>query len=291
MTATGREGGTLPRSFLYVPAVKPNLFAKATAGRSDAVVLDLEDAVPMPDKDTARAHVRTWLTARSPGDGAQQWIRVDADALAEDLAAAVAPALDGIFLAKSSAAGLAEASRLLESLEAERGLEACSVGVVALVESAAALLELAAMAREPRLRTFALGEADLFADLRITRSTRSATAIDALRTQVVVNGAAAGLEAPVAPTSTDFRDLERFAETSRELFDLGFRSRTAIHPGQVPVINEVFSPDADAVAAATDVMARFEAAEGGVTTDASGRLIDAAVVRSARETLSRRPPG
>ncbi len=291
MTAAGREGVTLPRSFLYVPAVKPDLFAKATAGPADAVVLDLEDAVPVPDKHAAREHVRSWLADRSPADGAEQWVRVDVEAVEHDLDAAVAPALAGVFLAKSSAAGLAEACRVLDDLEAGRGLKAGSVGVVALVESAASLLELATMALRPRLRAFALGEADLFADLRITRSARSATAIDTVRTQVVLHGAAAGLEAPVAPTSTDFRDLERFAQTSRELFDLGFRSRTAIHPGQVPVINEVFSPDTDAVAAAQDVMARFEAAAGGVTTDASGRLIDAAVVRSARETLSRRRPG
>ena len=71
------------------------------------------------------------------------------------------------------------------------------------------------------------------------------------------------------------------------MFDLGFRSRTAVHPGQVPVVNEVFTPTPGEVSAAADVVARFEAAEGGVTTDAVGRLIDAAVVRGARETLER----
>jgi citrate lyase subunit beta/citryl-CoA lyase len=156
------------------------------------------------------------------------------------------------------------------------------------VESAQGILSLAELVRHPRLVTLGIGEADLLGDLRMTRSDLSAAAVDLLRTQVVLHCAAAGLSAPVAPTSTAFRDLDAFARTSRHLLDLGFRSRTAVHPGQVGVINEVFSPDEKAVTEALAVVARFEAAEGGVTTDSAGRLIDAAVVREAQETLSRR---
>lgn len=279
---------TLPRSFLYVPANKPDLFGKASAGPADALVLDLEDAVPVAMKAQAREEVSRWLTETLEAPRtAQQWVRINADSVADDLEAITRPALDGVFLAKCSVRALDEVSATLESLERSRGLPEGSLGVVGLVESAEGLLSLAEMARHSRLRTFGIGEVDLLGDLRMSRTDRSAAAVDLLRTQVVVHAAAAGLQAPVAPTSTAFRDLDWFRETTQQMLDLGFRSRTAIHPSQVPVIHEVLTPDEAALAAARDVMARFEAAEGGVTTDVQGRLIDAAVVREAQETLSR----
>ena len=300
MTPNVPGAGSLPRSFLYVPADKPGLFAKASAGPADAVVLDLEDAVPVALKAQARGHVSRWLgeaggvegtSDRIPSRHAEQWVRVSPDAVVEDLDAVVGPGLDGIFLAKCTAAAMEEVASVLDEMEGRRGLTAGAIGVIGLVESAEGLLQLAAMAHMPRLVTFGIGEADLIGDLRMSRSDRSAAAIDMLRGQVVLQCAAAGRHAPVAPTSTAFRDLEAFRESTRQMLDLGFRSRTAIHPGQISVIHDVFTPDPGAVAAAEDVMARFEAAAGGVTTDADGRLIDAAVVREARETLGRRPTG
>jgi citrate lyase subunit beta/citryl-CoA lyase len=281
-----RPSEVLPRSFLYVPGTKPELFPKAAAGPADAVVLDLEDAVPLVEKARARDDVRRWLEEYD-GSGAQPWARVNADALADDLDAVVRPGLVGLLLAKTSLAAVAELTALLARLEPERGLGSGSVRVVGLLEDARSLLDLPELARAPRLTTFGIGEVDLLADLRIDRTSRSTSAVEALRTQVVVHAAAAGLAAPVAPTSTDFRDLDAFAESTRLMQDLGFRSRTAIHPAQVSVINDVLSPTPDAVEAARGVVERFAAAGGGVTTDERGRLIDAAVVRQAQETLAR----
>ncbi len=280
----------LPRSFLYVPTVRPELFSKAADGPADALILDLEDAVPLARKDEARDHLRAWLTTRpahGPADATQLWVRVDPDALEADLDAAVLPATSGVVLAKCTAAQLEATDTRLRDLERQRGLAPGSVPVIGLVESGLGLLDLPRMTQVERLLTFGLGEADLLGDLRMVRSPRSAAALDALRTQVVVHCAAAGKQAPVAPTSTAFRDLEAFAESTRHLRDLGFRSRTAIHPGQVPVIHDVLAPDESEVEAARDLMARFEASAGGVTTAADGRLIDAAVVRGAREVLAR----
>lgn len=285
----------LPRSFLYVPGSKPELFDKAAAGAADAVVLDLEDAVPLAGKAQARVDVRRWLEGRdadadadgAAGSGALPWVRVNADALVDDLEAVLRPGLVGLFLAKTSPAALTELTALMARLEPERGLADGSVRVVGLLEDARSLLDLPELARSPRLTTFGIGEVDLLADLRIDRTTRSAPAVEALRTQVVLHAAAAGLAAPVAPTSTDFRDLDAFAESTRLMQDLGFRSRTAVHPAQVGVVNDVLSPTPQAVDAAREVLERFTAAGGGVTVDERGRLIDAAVVRQARETLAR----
>ncbi|MEQ4549597.1 aldolase/citrate lyase family protein, partial [Nocardioides kribbensis] len=96
----------LPRSFLYVPGNRPDLFDKAAGGQADAVVLDLEDAVPLPAKAEAREAVRRWLDARDPTTGAQAWVRVDPAALTADLDAVLHPHLDGLFLATATPAAL-----------------------------------------------------------------------------------------------------------------------------------------------------------------------------------------
>lgn len=296
----------LPRSFLYVPAHKPDLFMKAATGSADAIVLDLEDAVPAASKSSARDEVRRWLSS-DPDVTAELWARISPTALDDDLDAVLHPRLDGLLLADVSLealdrchAAIATSPHRRSSSEAALAGERPSrppqptsdpgpntLRVVGLVESAAALVTLRKLANHPALTAFGIGEVDLLGDLRIARTPATESVVAQLRTQVVIHSAAAGLEPPVAPTSTDFRDLDAFAESTRLALDLGFRSRTAIHPAQVPVIHDVLSPSPDEVEAARDVVRRFEAASGGGTVGADGRFIDAAVVRGARETLSR----
>ena len=290
-----RSQPVLPRSFLYVPGNKPELFAKAAAGPADAVILDLEDAVPVDRKDEARAAVGAWLRdeaqrreARSGTEPAQrQWVRVAPENLAADLHSVAGPALDGIFLAKCSADTLLKAAELLTDLEAEGVLSPRAVGIIGLIEDAAALVDLTSVTDCSRLVTLAIGEVDLMADLRMVRSASTEPALDSIRSRIVLACAAAGLSAPVAPTSTAIRDLDAFEQSARKLLDLGFRSRTAVHPTQVDVINRVFTPSTQAVAAAREVLSGFDDSGDGVTLDSSGRMVDAAVVRAARETVSR----
>ena len=267
----------LPRSLLYVPGNSSDLVAKASRSAADAVVVDLEDSVPPGEKEQARDIVQQWLAERDGGP--QRWVRIDAAVLDEDLVILERHLPDGIVVAGCRAAGLER----LESWWDRESLP--DRPVVGLIEDAAGLREIGAMAQAPHLATVGIGEVDLLADLRVSR--RAGAVIDSLRLQVVVDAAAAGLLAPVAPTSTDFRDLDSFRTTTQAMLDLGFRSRTAIHPAQVPVINEVLTPGEHEVEAARDVLTRFEGAGGGVTTDRNGRLIDLAVVRGARETLAR----
>lgn len=277
----------LPRSFLYVPGTRPDLFDKAFAGPADALILDLEDAVPFLDKPAAREAITAWLASHSTADRmTETWVRVSAEFLADDFAAVVRPGLDGVVVAKSSPEVLTSAAAIMARLEVERSLDL--VPVVGLVETAAALRDLTSPGRPDRVMTFGIGEVDLLGDLRIRRTARNAAVIDALRLQVVQACAAAGLSAPVAPTSTDFRDLDAFETGTRRLVDLGFRSRTAIHPSQVDIINAALTPSPAELAEADNLIARFDDAQGGVAVDATGSLIDAAVVREAREILSRR---
>ncbi len=267
------------RSFLYVPAVKPALFDKAASGPADAIILDLEDAVPLQHKETARRDVAAWLDDRTGGT-AQVWVRVSPDFLDADLDVAVHPSVTGIVVAKCSQDGL---ERTADEIS-DRGTATLVVG---LIETASALRHLDRLAAVPGVATFGIGEVDLLADLRITRSPGTQHVVDALRLDVVIGCAAAGLTAPIAPTSTNFRDLDEFARTTAAFVELGFRARTAVHPGQVPVINDALTPSDDQLDVARRLVDLFDRAAGGPTVDDDGRFVDEAVVRGARELLAR----
>ena len=136
-----------------------------------------------------------------------------------------------------------------------------------------------------------IGELDLSAELGI--DPHNSAALAPLRMQVVVASAALGLEPPLGPVSPDFRDLDGLRRDTTVLAGLGFGSRPAIHPAQVPIFNDVFSPSPEAVAEAKKLIALYEAAlaDGrGAVTDADGHMVDEAVVRVARRTLERARP-
>jgi citrate lyase subunit beta/citryl-CoA lyase len=104
--------------------------------------------------------------------------------------------------------------------------------------------------------------------------------------QIVVASAAAGIDPPTGPVSTDFRDLDAYRAGTQALKRMGFGSRSAIHPAQVEIVNEVFTPSADELARARRLVELSDAAGGGVCVDDEGRMVDEAVVRSARHTIA-----
>jgi citrate lyase subunit beta / citryl-CoA lyase len=265
-----------PRSYLYVPGHRPDRFDKALSSGADAVIFDLEDAVPVAAKDGARDDVRAHLAGLAPG-GAEAWVRInDGDRGAADLAAlAELTALTGVVVPKARPDGLA----VLHA-------GAPHVAMVALIESASAVASVAEIAAADGVRTLAMGEVDLAADLGLGDDVPDA-AMWALRMPVVVACAARGRAAPLGPVVRDIDDLERFEAIVRQLRSAGFGAVQAIHPKQVPVIDAVFTPTADELAAMERILQQAEAADGGVFVDDDGRMIDEAVLRSARRLLGR----
>lgn len=264
-----------PRSYLYVPATRPERFRKAAESGADAVILDLEDAVPLTQKDAARDNAVAYLRGRPDHEVV---VRVNGGSLLEaDMLAVVEAGARVVSLPKASADELARLDGML-------GTSAPSV--VALVETAQGVLDARAIAEHPLVERLAIGEADLGAELGVQAAEAFATA----RGLVILASAAAGLEPPVAPVSTDFRDLEAFAVSSRALRDVGFGARAAIHPDQVATINTVFTPAAEEVERARKLLADFETAGGGVFVAEDGRMVDEAVVRAARRVLALAEP-
>lgn len=275
------------KSYLYVPGDQPERLARADQRGADAVIADLEDAVAPAAKRKALAHVSDFVARES--FGAQRWVRIEPDDIAAQLVALIRPGLTGIMLPKAEAATVRALDRALASTERAAGLDEGSVCVLPLIESARALRRLDEIAAAPRVVRLGMGEADLRAELGITPSPDDREMLP-LRSAVVVASAAAGIAAPVAPTSLDFRDLDALRESTIALRRMGFRARTSIHPAQVPVINEAFTPGTDEVGRARDIISAYDealAAGRGAVVDREGHMVDIAVVRWARDVLAR----
>ena len=281
-------GTCAARSYLYVPGDRPELLARATARGADALILDLEDAVPAARKEFARQTLAGWLTGL--GDTACEfWVRVNPALASDDIAAVVTARVTGVVVPKAEPDLLGQLDRLLREQERVIGIAAGRFRLLPLIETARGLTLASALAAAPRVARLGFGEADLAAELGLRPGPERAELIP-LRLQLVVASAARGIAPPVGPTSLDFRDLASLRDSTSGLLRLGFRARTAIHPAQIATINQVFTPAEADVARARGIIAAFEAAQNagsGVIVDEDGTMLDTAVVRSAREVVAR----
>ncbi|MCD9198602.1 HpcH/HpaI aldolase/citrate lyase family protein [Aeromicrobium wangtongii] len=271
----------LARSALYVPGDAPDKLRSALDRGADELIVDLEDAVRPERKDLARDIVAMWLDDLPTSD-VGVWVRVNpGEAGLEDIRAiGEAEGFTGVVLAKAeSAADVEAASAVLDALGS-------AARIVPLLESGGAILRAAEIAAAPRVHRLQVGEADLRADLGVTLGPDERELLW-VRSQIVVVSAASGIAPPIAPVSTDFRDLAALRASTEALARIGFVGRACIHPAQVAVVNEVFTPTAEAVAEAEEILTALAAAGSGVAVDSRGRMLDEAVARQARLVLAR----
>lgn len=262
------------RSWLYVPGTRPDLVAKAVASDADAVVIDLEDAVPPAMKDSARASV---VVALAEVRHKPLWVRMnplDSPWGLDDARALAGAQPDGVRVPKCS-----------DTSDVKRVADLVGCPVSLLLESAVGIERAYDLAvADPRVAAISLGEADLMADLRLRRHEGLAGA----RMRVVLAARAAGLPSPVQSVYTAINDIVGLRDSTMSGRDLGFFGRSVIHPKQVGVVNDVFTPDAAEVKAAREVLQLMSKAidEGRATgVDAAGRFIDPAVAEQAAWVL------
>ena len=272
----------LARSALYVPGDAGDKLAKALDRGADEIIVDLEDAVAPPAKDQARELVRVWLHDLPMLANVGVWVRVNPGPLLETDVRAIAdaPALTGVMVAKTETPDeLVALDRLLTSLGSQ-------AAVVPLLESASAVLRAVEIAKAPRVQRLQIGEADLRADIGVTPGDDERELLY-VRSHVVLASTAAGIAPPIAPVSTNFRDLDAFRASTEALARLGFVGRACIHPAQVAIANEVFTPTAEQVASARALVEKWERDGAGVAVDDRGQFVDEAVIRQARLVLAR----
>lgn len=265
-----------PRSYLYVPGHDERKIDKAYASEADAVVLDLEDAVPEADKERARDIVRERL-AEAPAK--PTWVRLnapDSPWWRADLTAVAGLALTGVRIPKCE-----RPAEVLQVAEALAGA-ALWVGIQPLIESALGLRHVFDLAGcHERVHTVSLGEADLRADLRVGEA-----GLDYPRARCVLAARAAGRASPVQSVYVAVTDLEGLRATTERGRQAGFFGRSAVHPGQIGVINEVFGADAARAEAARRLLEEADAARGQPFLASDGTFVDPAVLRAARNDLA-----
>ena len=264
------------RSHLYVPADKAEMLDKAESRGADAIIVDLEDAVAPSAKDAALDAVIDF--ARRETVGTQRWVRVNSGERGlHEITALAQSGVDGFWLPK------VETGEWLDAAVAACTGAGARVGL--LIESARGLVGMPQLTAVPSDSLAQLGEVDLRADLRIRDS--SEEAMVPYRARIVMETAIRGLAPAVGPVDPNYTDLAAFRTSTVLLRDRGFGSRACIHPAQVAIVNDVFTPDEADLEEARRILAAFtssvDAGVGAFAVD--GTMGDAATVRWARSLL------
>lgn len=277
------------RSWMFVPGNKERFLARAADSDVDCVFLDLEDGVLPGSKTQARTMVAAAL--RAPFRP-QRYVRLNAAStewFADDLAEVIPAAPDGVCLPKCEDPGqVAELASRLDDIERQALIEPGSIRIVAAIESPAAILSAAAIARaHPRIVGLMLGAEDLALDIGLGTA-REAEAAELLfaRSMLVYAAAAArvGSIDGVFPNLDDAEGTERDTLQARRL---GFTAKSTFNPRQVEVINRIFSPRPDEIEYARQVVDAFQAAgaRGDASVTVGGQLVDRPIVLRAQRLL------
>lgn len=270
------------RSRLYLPGNEPKLLLNAHIHSADAVILDLEDAVPPAERDAALILVRNALHALALGE-CERMVRVNQLPRGlDDIPPLVRAAVQVILLPKcESPDNVRAAAELVEKTRAEAGVEP-EVYLMPILESPLGMFRALDIAQaSPLVVALTYGLEDY---LRETGGRKSAAGDESLwaRSQVVNAARAAGIQ-PIDTVFADIDDTEGLKESVRRACDLGFEGKGCIHPKQVPVVNEGFTPTRDEIAEAQTIVAAFEEARAqGRSVVALGRkMVDPPVVARA----------
>jgi citrate lyase subunit beta/citryl-CoA lyase len=284
-----KVGDRLRRTLLYVPGNMPSMLQNIPVFASDAVIIDLEDAVPQGEKDAARRLVRRFLEGH--GDRRHEIIvRINPldSGWAHDDLRDVLPALpDGIRLPKADTPEVVERlDTLLTELEQELGLEAGRFGILPSIESALGVIHCIEIARSSkRLIGLAFGAEDYTASMEIERTKTGEELLNA-RARVVWAAKAAGIQA-IDSIFADVRDVDGLRRETELVKALGFTGKSLVNPRQIEVVHEVFAPKPDEIAHALQIIEAIQRARelGTGVISLGGKMVDAPVVKRAFRTL------
>ena len=277
------------RSLLYIPGNNPGMIQNCAIYGADGVLLDLEDSISVTEKDSARKLVKYALRTLDFGL-VERVVRIngrDTPFFEADLEEIVPAGPDAIRLPKiDSPEDVCAADGIISRIEEENGMEKGSVRIHAMLETARAIVNAAAIAASsPRILGLTIGGQDLAADLGI-RITQSGMELLHARSAVVIAAKAFGLLA-FDTVYTDIDNPEGLREQTALAVSLGFSGKAAIHPSQIPVIHQAFTPDERDVRRAERIVKGARDAEerhlGVVAVD--GRMVDAPVVAQAERIL------
>jgi citrate lyase subunit beta/citryl-CoA lyase len=274
------------RSLQYVPTHVEKYVASPRIHEADAIILDLEDSVPAGEKAGARERLPAAIEVVG-GSGADVLVRINAgpDLLAADVEAAVRPGVRALVAPKvRSAAQVRDLSDLIAATEARNGVAVGATRLLLLIETAEGFLDMAAIAAAgPRVAALNLGAEDFALDVGLEPDEET---LAMPRQQTVIAAAAAGvLPLGLMGQGTRYDDLEAYGALARRSRRFGFKGASCIHPSQIAILNDAFSPPAEACAWAGRVLAAASEAarDGRAAFSLDGRMIDPPIVARAAE--------
>ena len=283
----------LLRTALFVPGNRPDRIDKAFNTEADVIIIDLEDAVPLSEKEISRSKVR-----EKAAQYADRMILVRINALGSpfiegDLEEAIVEGVKGIMLPKVERADDIHAiNKLLLEAEKKRFLPEGSIHLFPLIESAAAVqhvYDIVSAKTEPeRIYSVAFGAADYTLDMGIEMTT-GGTELFYARSRISIACRAAGISPPIdTPFMIDLNDMEALITDAKRAKELGFQGKLVIHPKQIEPCNRIFSPTPAEIAKAEKIVQAFEEAEaaGTAAIQLEGEFIDYPVVKKSRDILT-----
>lgn len=279
------------RSLLFTPGDTLRKINKIKDLAADAIILDLEDAVAVNEKEAAREFVCEALITVDFG-GKERLVRLNSPATVffeVDLTAVSEAKPDGLVIPKvESALDLVQIDEALTTVEKERAWSSGAIRLLALIETALGIMNLKEIAQAtPRLDALLFGAEDLSADVGAVR-TMPGWEIFYGRSAVVTAAAAYDLQA-IDTIFVDTRDLDGLKQDAAFARNMGYSGKMAIHPAQIATINEIFSPSPAEIAAAQRLVklsTELQDAGAGVFM-VDGRMVDAPVILTAKRLLER----
>lgn len=280
---------SLRRSILYVPGNMPSMLQNIPVFKSDGIFIDLEDAVPLSEKDAARKIVRKFLE-NYKNRTSETFVRINGLETKwgyDDLREVLPAKPDGVRLPKADTPEIVERlDTFLTEMEEELGFEIGHFKIIPSIENALGVINCIKTARtSKRVIALAFGAEDYTASLEVQR-TKSGEELFHARTRVIWAAKAAGIQA-IDTVFTDVSDMDSFRKECELIKTLGFTGKSLVNPRQIDVIHEVFAPKHEEIEYANDVMnAIIEARKMGTgVISLRGKMIDAPVVKRAYTVL------
>ena len=278
------------RSLLYVPANVERFVEKAHTRGADCIQLDLEDSVPASEKDAARQQVPA-AAKRVRRGGADVVVRINSpmEITLKDLDASIGEDVDGIAVTKAESADhIKRIDEVISRLESTRGLRSGHTRLIAMIESPAAFFQMPAIAAaSPRLAAMNIGGEDFALETGMEPS--EATLLMPKQQMIFAARAAGIMPLGFIDSLASFGDLDAFAQMVQRSRRFGFMGAGCIHPGQVPIVNQYYSPSPEDVAYAARIVEgnAAHAAAGRGSWSLDGKMIDVPVVVRAERLLER----
>jgi citrate lyase subunit beta/citryl-CoA lyase len=283
----------LMRTALFVPGNRPDRIEKAFNTEADVIIIDLEDAVPLSEKENTRTKVKEKVIQFT-----DRMILVRVNALGSpfikgDLNETIIEGVNGIILPKvETTDDIHDINKLLLEVEKKRSLPEGAIRVFPLIESAAAVqhvYEIVSTKTKPeRIYTVAFGAADYTLDMGIAM-TMEGNELYYARSKIAIACRAAGIAPPIdTPFMIDLKNTEALLSDAMRAKELGFQGKLVIHPKQVEPCNRIFSPLPEEIKKAEKIVQAFEEAEaaGMAAIQLEGKFIDYPIVKRSKDILA-----